>query len=322
MTLQLRWVVASVTAVIMIAGLSSCSESTENHGAVGYIEAEWHYISSPQPGRILARHVSQGDRVQVGDRLFELDSAIQRAALEEAQARVAQQQAEVLNNSTGARPEEVQRLEAKLAEAEAALQYARAEQKRIASLVEQGMEPRSKGDQVEATLEQTAAIVKTVEKEIAVARLAARPAVREIAMATLSIAEAARNGAKLRLEERTVLAAISGKVEAVFHHEGEFVNTGVPVLAILPEDGLKLKFFVSQNILPEIELGKPVLISADGLASPIEALISFISTEPEYTPPVIYSNKERQKLVFLVEAKVPVDSGLLPGLPVDVSWAQ
>ena len=91
------------------------------------------------------------------------------------------------------------------------------------------------------------------------------------------------------------------------------------MLAILPEDGVKIRFFVPQAELPKFAVDGLVTISADGFDAPIEARVTHIAAEAEFTPPVIYSAEAREKLVFLIEAKPVGDARLRPGLPVNVS---
>ncbi len=164
------------------------------------------------------------------------------------------------------------------------------------------------------------AAVTAIEEEIIVANLAAREGAVEAARAGIQTAEAAESSAQIRLEEREVKALIAGSVEKVFHQKGEYVTTGAPVIAILPEDGLKIKFFVTQADLPNFQIGQVVRAKADGMTESVDSIVSYISVEAEYTPPVIYSNEVRDKLVFMIEATVPARSGLRPGLPVDVDW--
>jgi HlyD family secretion protein len=47
--------------------------------------------------------------------------------------------------------------------------------------------------------------------------------------------------------------------------------------------------------------------------------VSFIARAAEYTPPVIYSLEERNKLVFMVEARTQAPQGLRVGQPVSVT---
>jgi HlyD family secretion protein len=91
-------------------------------------------------------------------------------------------------------------------------------------------------------------------------------------------------------------------------------------VALLPPGNIKARFYVPQAQLPSIALGQKVMLHCDGCGAPLEARVTRIATQPEYTPPVIYSNAQRAKLVFLVEAKpVPAAATRLhPGQPLDV----
>ncbi len=78
-----------------------------------------------------------------------------------------------------------------------------------------------------------------------------------------------------------------------------------------------------QAALTRIRIGESVAVSCDGCPSGLSARVTFVSDQAEYTPPVIYSNESRAKLVFMVEAK-PDDKSvqlLKPGQPLDVRIA-
>jgi HlyD family secretion protein len=59
------------------------------------------------------------------------------------------------------------------------------------------------------------------------------------------------------------------------------------------------------------------------VAEPLNAKLSFIAPQSEYTPPVIYSQENRSKLVFMIELRFEdaVAAKLHPGQPVDVEFA-
>ncbi len=98
------------------------------------------------------------------------------------------------------------------------------------------------------------------------------------------------------------------------------LRPGNPVVMLLPPENLKVRFFVPQEVLPEIKTGETVNVIFDGAAHLYSATISYISTQVEFTPPVIYNRANRAKLVFMIEAKFsPADAAeLRPGQPVDV----
>lgn len=95
---------------------------------------------------------------------------------------------------------------------------------------------------------------------------------------------------------------------------------GQPVLALLPPGNIKLRFFVPEAELSGIRLGQSLAARCDGCGAPLQVRVSHIAAQAEYTPPVIYSNAQRARLVFMVEARPePADAARLhPGQPVDV----
>ncbi|HHL43391.1 MAG TPA: HlyD family secretion protein [Hellea balneolensis] len=299
--------------------LIGCKDAPPEPAHVGYIEADWVYISAPEPGWITARPIVEGQELYEGDVVFELDKELQETALTQAEGQVEKADAQAKNLKTGARPAEIRALQAKLAEAKAQLAQAKSDRDRILKLVAQGVVPRTQGEKVTTAYTSAKARVKAAEEAIRIAKLGGRKALKQAATAAEKSALAARTRAQINLQRRTVLARTSGRIEEIFRHQGEFVTTGTPIVSILPKDGLKARFFVSQAELPHIKIGEEIQITADGQTTPTTAKISYISNQAEYTPPVIYSVGSRDKLVFLVEATLEPGTNLHPGLPIDVS---
>ena len=98
------------------------------------------------------------------------------------------------------------------------------------------------------------------------------------------------------------------------------IQPGQPVMSILPANNLRLRFYVPETVLSQFRIGQTVAVSCDRCRAGQRAAISFISREAEYTPPVIYSQGTREKLVYMVEARPAVADAtrLRPGQPVDV----
>ncbi|HLH93591.1 MAG TPA: efflux RND transporter periplasmic adaptor subunit [Xanthobacteraceae bacterium] len=143
----------------------------------------------------------------------------------------------------------------------------------------------------------------------------------EDADAALRTAQARVNSSKTRLERRKVASPVTGSVEQIYFRVGEMVAAGKPVVALLPPGNLKVRFFVNEAVLPAIKLGDTVKVECDGCAADLNATVSFISRSSEFTPPVIYSTEERDKLVFLIEARPERPDRLRVGQPVSVTLA-
>ena len=123
-----------------------------------------------------------------------------------------------------------------------------------------------------------------------------------------------------QLHDAMPLSPVDAIVQDVFYEVGEYVVQGKPVINLLPYKNIKIRFFVSQKHVAALMLQQPITVRCDGCLKPIAAKISYISSNAEYTPPVIYSVESRDKLVFLIEAEPDeyIES-LRPGLPVSVS---
>jgi HlyD family secretion protein len=139
------------------------------------------------------------------------------------------------------------------------------------------------------------------------------------AKATLRSAEAKLNSAKTRLERRTRTSPVSGTIQEVYFRGGEMVESGRPIVSILPPGNVKVRFFVPQETLPTIHIEDRVLIHCDGCRKDLVAHVSFISAQAEFTPPVIYSLEERARLVFRIEAIPEHPEDLRIGQPADVA---
>ena len=84
----------------------------------------------------------------------------------------------------------------------------------------------------------------------------------------------------------------------------EYVQAGQPVVSLITTNHIKAIFFVAEQELSHLRLQAPVSLSADGSKRLVKGHISYISRRAQYTPPIIYSREERQKLVFRVEARL------------------
>ena len=140
--------------------------------------------------------------------------------------------------------------------------------------------------------------------------------------AALRQAKANLDWSQTRLARRNAYTPSDSTVEQIYYRPGETVPGGRPVVALLPPGNLKIRFFASQAILPTIKFGDIVDVSCDGCEKGLTAKVSFIARSAEYTPPVIYSQEERAKLVFLIEARPELPDKFRVGQPVTVTLRQ
>jgi HlyD family secretion protein len=141
----------------------------------------------------------------------------------------------------------------------------------------------------------------------------------EEAEAAMRTAQARLNSSQTKLARRKAFSPAAGTVQQIYFRVGELVPAGRPVVAILPPGNMKVRFFVSEMLLPKIALDDTINVQCDGCPNGLTARVSFIARTAEFTPPVIYSLEERNKLVFMVEALPAKPDALRVGQPVTVT---
>jgi HlyD family secretion protein len=309
---------AGVLALAML--LAGCHRAPERAWS-GYAEGDYVYVAAPLAGTLTALQVRAGDQVVRGRPLFSLEAQAEQAARAEAQARLAAARSQAANTDKGKRPPEIAIQQAQVAQARAQLELARRDLARKASLVDSGAVSRAEVDAARAAATEAASRLSEAEAALRLARLPSRSDERAAADAQVEAARQVLRQNEWREQQKQQAAPADGVVSDTFFRPGEFVAAGQPVLALLPPGQVKARFYVAEPELAALAPGQEVRVSCDGCGAPIAARISFIATQPEYTPPVIYSNAERAKLVFLVEAR-PVAAGdasrLRPGQPLEV----
>ena len=309
------WIVRWLPLIV----LAGCTPPA-GQGWSGYMEGEYVYVSSALGGTVAALTVRPGDVAARDQLLFALDNESEQAARLEADARLAQASAQRANTAKGKRRDEVEVVRAQLNQAQAQARLAAAELAREEQLVRQGFVSAARSDNLRATLAQARARVEELTAQLRVAQLPARVDEQAAAEADTDAARQALRQSAWREAQKTRAAPVAGTVADTFFRVGEWVQPGQPVVALLPPGNVKARFFVPEAEVGGLRIGAPVQIRCDGCPAAVPATISFVATRAEYTPPVIYSNSQRAKLVFMVEARPVGNAGaqLKPGQPVDV----
>jgi HlyD family secretion protein len=259
--------------------LGGCGQKKDD-AWLGYGEGDNAFISAPQPGWVTKMAVERGRMVHRGDRLFVLDNVRERSGYDQAAAAL-------------------EEAKASLAQERSNLVYARTELNRQDSLARAHAGTPTQHDLAQNNFRQSVARISQLQAQIAQM-------------------QASLANADYGLSQRVIMAQTEGPVQDIYFREGEYVPASTPVLSILPPQNVYVRFFVPESQLSRLHLGQKVKISCDGCGAPVEARVSFIAQQEEFTPPVIFSVENREKLVFKAEARAPGGLTIKPGQPVDV----
>lgn len=261
---------------------AACSREPSNV-MQGYGEADYIYLASQESGVLGELYVREGDAVEAGARVFTLDS--ERLALN------------------------AQSANAQAAAASSAIRTAQAQANLAQANYARGLELFNRGFYPRARLDSDRAARDTANAQLAQARREA------------SAVSASSGLARQRVSDLGGAAPAAGTIEQIYLRPGEIVTAGQPIAALLAPENMKVRFFAPEALLAQLRVGGRVMVSCDGCDAPQAATISFIAREPQFTPPVIYSLDQREKLVFLVEARLDAAGPIRPGMPVDVRLA-
>ena len=302
-----------IVALLIGAGLLAwflLGGSKRERTLSGYIEGENLYLAAPVAGTVEAVSAVEGQRVSAGQRLFQIEPATLTAQGQQAQANVASARTQIASAEAQA-----QQAEADVSAASADAVRARQDLARLLS-VKRADSAAVAGKDIDAAR----AALRETNARVAAAQKSAQ-ARRAQVNASRAQAEQAQGGARevaIRVGQLAPVAPSPARVEDVFFQPGEWVNANQAVVSLIPDNKVKVRFFVPEEQVARYRPGQSVRFSCDSCGGELAATIRYVSPRPEFTPPIIYSRDSRDRLVFMVEAYPARPANLQPGLPVDV----
>ena len=312
---------AAFTLLFAFAALAGCSPEGAS-SFQGYVEGEYVYVASPVGGRLDRLSVQRGQSIEDKAALFELESDQEAAAKLQADEQLKAAESQLADLKTGKRKPEVDVVQAQLVQAVAAEEQAALQLKRDEAQFQAGGIARGQLEDSTSNEAIKAARVRELSQQLEVARLPAREDQIRAQGAQVEAARAAVSQSSWRLDQKRVAATQGGLVADTLYRVGEWVPAGSPVVRLLPPRNVKVRFFIPEGLAGGLKPGRNVNIHCDGCSGDVPAVVTYVANDPEYTSPIIYSNETRAKLVFMVEARPPVENALRlrPGQPVGVTF--
>ena len=302
--------------------ISGCNRHTEQKQ--GYIEGNLTYLSSSQSGKLVALAVKRGQWVNKGDLLFQIDQQPYFADLKAALASMKEAQANLNNSLIGERPPELAQIQAQIAAAQAELVYAHKELLRNQRLVATGSTSHQALDKAIREARVASNSVKRYHAKLVTAKLPARINLIRAAQASLAATQAQLDAAKWTLQQTMIKAPAKGEIFDHYYWKGEQVAAQQPVLSLLIPKNIRIIFYVPEPELSQVKLGEKLTFITDGSKKMGDAIITFISPQAEYTPPIIYSRESQSKQIYRIEAKFATTDEAMawhPGQPVTITLA-
>ncbi len=305
--------------LVSTLALTGCFNHQQNTYQ-GYIEGDLTYVASQVSGTLVKLNVLRGTKVTKNQPLFNLEFQPESDAVAQAQASLIEAKANLANLEKGERPSELAAIKAQQYQILAQLKLAKVTMERYRKLYKKQFIEKQSLDQAISNYNDLRAKLAEVSQNLTTAKLAARSDEIIAAKARVLEATAQLNQLKWQFNQKTINSPISGIVFDRYYRTGEVVPADHPVVSVLENKNIYLVSFLPEKMLSTIKLGQTIQFTCDGCKKTMTATISFISPEAEFTPPIIYSEKTTEKLIYRIEASLtPAETDIMhPGQPITI----
>jgi HlyD family secretion protein len=311
--------VVALLAFVGIRWLRGSHHSSDVIRVSGNIEVTDAEMSFKIPGRVIRRLVDEGQFVKKGDVIAELDKSDLTAQVAVKQAELLGAQAALAELEAGSRPQEIEVARAKRAAAQADLERAENDFHRAEKLLKTKVMADEEFERSRQIYNSAKAQLREAEEQLKLSEEGPRKEQIDQARAHLAQAQASLLLAQTQLDYGTIASPMAGVVMSKNIEPGEYVAAGTPVVTIGDIVNVWLRAYIDETDLGRVKLGQRVEIMTDTYrGKKYEGRVSFISSEAEFTPKNVQTEKERVKLVYRVKVDIAnPNMELKAGMPAD-----
>jgi HlyD family secretion protein len=236
-----------------------------------------------------------------------------KASLQEAITRLAELRA-------GSRTQEIQRAQANVNAQAADLEKVKKDFERSEILFKNGAISTSQFDAAQSAYNSRIAQYRSTQETLNLVREGPRKEDIQAAEYRVQQVRAILHTSEERFKDTTLNAPVSGIIIRKNVELGEIMAAGTPAFTLGDLENPWVKVYVKENRLGQVKLGQKAEVKVDSFKNKTyEGMVTFISSEAEFTPKNVQTEEERVKLVFGVKVKVKNENNeLKPGMPADV----
>ncbi len=286
----------------------------------GNVEVTEINLGFKSAGRIVELLTDEGQKVKKDDRLALLDSAELESQVAQNKAYLNETIARLEELKAGSRPQELEQAIANVNYAEAELIKAKNDLDRYEALYKDEL---ISGEQMDSAKKAYDVAVSQHKKAVETLSLVKEGPRKEDIKAASNRVEQARAALKVmkeRLKDTVLYAPIAGVILRKNAEKGETVGAGAPVFTLGDLENPWIKVYVKEDKLGLVKLGQKAEVGVDSYpGKKYEGIVTYISSEAEFTPKNVQTQEERVKLVFGIKVSVKnINDELKPGMPADV----
>lgn len=291
-----------VALLTLLALTSACSRDRPLPPLLGTLEWDRIAVQAEAAEPVIAIAVKEGDRVEAGQLLLQLDPRRADAQLAQAEAELRRAQASQAELQHGARSETLAAARAELSRTDTARNDAQRERERAAELRRQGLIAQAELDRRDTTLKAARADVAAANARVLELSNGTRVEQLDQADAAVAAAQARTDELRLTRARLDVRAPQAGRVDALPYKLGDQPARGATVVSLLGGAAPYARLFVPAPRRAAMQPGQHLQIHVNGIASPYPAVLRAVRSEAAFTPYYALSGDDANRLSFRVEA--------------------
>lgn len=310
------WLLCALTFLVLM--LSGCQDDA-SEVALGTLERDRVVLTATASEMITQVLVREGQVVAEGELLLKLDDRRQSARVAQAEAGLQQANALLAELQNGVRPEQIAAAHARLEGATANATAATNQLQRVKTLFEQKLVGKAELDTAVAQRDAGRAAVKDAEEQWRLLLAGTRVEQLRQAEAQVAAAVAALSLERQALADLEIKASRAGRVDSLPWRQGDRVAAGALLAVLLIGDAPYARAYLPQRYRALLREGDRLSVRVDGLPDQLRGTVRWISAEPAFTPFYALNQKERTRLVYLVEVQLENGAADVPaGLPAQL----
>lgn len=304
-----------ITGVLLF--FSSCKLGNHKPDASGVFESDEVIVSAEQPGKILSFNVHEGDVLQKGMNVGQIDVSNFQFQKEQVQSTIS-----ILPNRTSNPSPQLQLIKDQLAVQETNLKYLQGERERIARLLKADAATKKQYDDLNAKVEELQKQIVVTQQQLQVYTSNVSTQNRAI----LSEKNPMEKSVKLienQISKGSIINPVNGTVLTKYAMEGEMAGAGRALYKIANLDTLNLRAYITGSQLNAVKLGQNITVQIDNGEKGYKSYpgtITWISDRSEFTPKTIQTKDERANLVYAIKIRVKNDGYIKLGMYGEVKF--
>ncbi|GGE68728.1 HlyD family secretion protein [Shewanella carassii] len=304
-----------LTATLLL--LQACGDSGESR-AMGTLERDRIQLSAPVAEQIADIHVAEGDKVEAGQLLLQLDSRSAAARVAQRRAELAEAGARLDELQQGARVEELRAARAAIEAATAAATEARLRYQRTRELFIAKVVGQAELDAAIAERDHTKALVEQANEHWLQLENGTRSEQLAQAEARVAAVAAALKAEEKALDDLSLRAPLASEVDILPWKRGDRVAQGTQLVALLALDKPYARVYLPQTAISKLSRGDKLEVWVDGVAQPLKGTVRNIRSQPAFTPFYALNERDRARLMYLTDIDVEGAESLPSGLALEV----